>query len=63
MGDQLKENAGGINKQLDPLLVFVNYHNRKIACFMSDISPHKLQQFMSWPFYRVVSKYMTHIAR
>ncbi|NYY78254.1 hypothetical protein DMI69_11455 [Escherichia coli] len=24
----------------DPLLVFGNYHNGKIACFMSDCSPH-----------------------
>ncbi|EFH6681092.1 hypothetical protein GN037_25065, partial [Escherichia coli] len=36
----------------DPLLVFGNYHNGKIACFMSDCSPHwGTQQFMSWPFY------------
>ncbi|EFE9105914.1 glutamine amidotransferase, partial [Escherichia coli] len=49
----------------DPLLVFGNYHNGKIACFMSDCSPHwGTQQFMSWPFYTALwVNILTHIAR
>ncbi len=48
-----------------PLLVFGNYHNGKIACFMSDCSPHwGTQQFMSWPFYTALwVNILTHIAR
>ena len=48
-----------------PLLVFSNYHNGKIACFMSDCSPHwGTQQFMSWPFYTALwVNILTHIAR
>ncbi|MXG48644.1 cytoplasmic protein [Escherichia coli] len=48
-----------------PLLDFGNYHNGKIACFMSDCSPHwGTQQFMSWPFYTALwVNILTHIAR
>ncbi|QTN08795.1 cytoplasmic protein [Escherichia coli] len=48
-----------------PLLVFGNYHNGKIACFMSDCSPHwGTQQFMSSPFYTALwVNILTHIAR